>query len=258
MRNAQRLDDAVTRRLDEATLGVLGLLATSNVVANSVLHDDWYVPWNLAVTAAGVGLATQRGGLTAAELGLGQSDLGAGVRVGAAAAAVIGTAVALATAHPTSRQAFVDDRGRVDGRELAVRVLFRVPAGTALLEEVAFRGALPGLLEARRGWSHRRAVLVSSALFGVWHVLPSLSLNDTNRAMSGRLSGRSGQASAVLGSVATTFAAGLVFSWLRDLSGSVVAPIVTHSAINGAGHVAAWRVSSSHVPEGTGPPGEEP
>ena len=231
--------------LDEATLGALSLLATSNVVANSVLPDGWYVPWNLAITAAAVATATRPGGLSATEVGLAPEHVAAGLRIGSGTAAVIGLTASLATRHPTSRQAFVDERGHIDARELAVRVLFRVPAGTALLEEVAFRGVLPGLLEARAGWSHRRAVVVSSALFGAWHVLPTLRLGDTNAAVSNRLGGRSGQVSAVLGSVATTFAAGLVFSWLRDRSGSVVAPIVTHAALNGAGHVAAWRVSSS-------------
>jgi membrane protease YdiL (CAAX protease family) len=101
-------------------------------------------------------------------------------------------------------------------------------------------------------------VVASAALFGLWHVLPSLRLNDTNRAVAGRLGGRSGQVSAVLGSVATTFAAGLVFSWLRDRSGSLAAPIVTHAAVNGAGHVAAWRVSSSNDPRAGRPEGEEP
>lgn len=244
------------RRLDRATVATVGLLATSNVVANSVLPDGWYVPWNLGVAAASVRTATEGGGLSAADLGLARRDVPAGARVGGAAAAVIGATVALAARHPTAREAFVDDRGRVDARELAWRVLFRVPAGTALLEEVAFRGALPGLLEARRGWTHRRAVVVSSALFGVWHVLPSLRFGDANTAVSHRLGARSGTATAVLGSVAATFAAGLVFSWLRDRSGSVVAPIVTHAALNGAGHVAAWRVSSSDsAPTRTG---EEP
>lgn len=231
------------RHLDGATLGSMGLLAVSNVVTNTVLPARWYVPWNLAVAGATVGLATRLGGRSAADVGVAAGDAGRGLRTGAAAAAVVGSAVALATRWPATRRAFVDERGRVEGRELAVRVLVRVPAGTALLEEVAFRGALPALLAARPGWTHRRAVVTSSVLFGAWHVLPSLRLNATNDALGRHLPGTSGQLGAVAGSVVSTVAAGLAFSWLRDRSRSVVAPVVTHAAVNGAGHVAAWRAS---------------
>lgn len=231
------------RRLDGATFGSLGLLVASNVVANVSLPHRWYVPWNVAVTAGTLTLTTGLGGRTRSEVGLSPATAARGLAVGAAAAALVGSVVGGAMQHSTTRRAFVDDRGNVPGRELAVNVLFHVPAGTALLEEVAFRGALPALFEARNDWTHRRAVAVSSVLFGTWHILPSLQLNSTNETLGSRLGGRSGQIWAVAVSVVTTSVAGMAFSWLRDRSGSLVAPIVAHSAVNAAGHVAAWQVA---------------
>ena len=45
-----------------------------------------------------------------------------------------------------------------------------MPLGTVLLEEVAFRGVLWGLLAHMDG--PRVATLVSHSLFGLWHILP--------------------------------------------------------------------------------------
>ena len=57
----------------------------------------------------------------------------------------------------------------------------RLTGYTVLFEEVAFRGVLWGLL--RRGHGTLTATVVSSALFGLWHVLPSLGLATDNQAI---------------------------------------------------------------------------
>jgi len=44
----------------------------------------------------------------------------------------------------------------------------------------------------------------------------------------------------VLGSVAVTFVAGLVFCWLRLRSRSLIAPIMAHVATNGLALTVAW------------------
>ncbi len=48
------------------------------------------------------------------------------------------------------------------------RVGFSIPLGTAVFEEVAFRGVLFGLLMRRRGTA--TAIWLSSALFGLYHI----------------------------------------------------------------------------------------
>jgi membrane protease YdiL (CAAX protease family) len=44
----------------------------------------------------------------------------------------------------------------------------------------------------------------------------------------------------VLGSIAVTFAAGLVFCWLRLRSRSLIAPVMAHAATNGLALTVAW------------------
>ena len=62
--------------------------------------------------------------------------------------------------------------------------MVRIPLGTAVAEETIFRGAVLGLLTQRH--PRARAVAVSSALFGCWHVLPTLdtlALNPVGEAV---------------------------------------------------------------------------
>jgi CAAX protease family protein len=55
------------------------------------------------------------------------------------------------------------------GWALAYHACVRIPLGTVVLEEVAFRSVLPALAARRYGISG--GVLIASALFGLWHVL---------------------------------------------------------------------------------------
>jgi hypothetical protein len=72
--------------------------------------------------------------------------LGAGLRLGAAAAAPVAVAFALAPATP-ARRLLRDKRvAGLSGRQLAYHVLLRIPVGTVRWEEVAFRAVLPAAL----------------------------------------------------------------------------------------------------------------
>jgi membrane protease YdiL (CAAX protease family) len=114
-----------------------------------------------------------------------------------------------------------------------------IPLSTVIFEEVAFRGVLWGLVAADHGpaW----ATGVSAALFGVWHVLPALDLVRTNQTL-GRGAPARRTLWTVLGIVAFTTLAGLVFGELRHRTGSLLAPTLLHWATNGLGVLAAARV----------------
>ena len=71
-----------------------------------------------------------------------------------------------------------------------------------------------------------------------WHVLPTLHTMPDNRAVAAASTG--GQVLAVLGAVAVTFVAGLVFCWLRLRSRSLIAPVMAHVATNGLALTVAW------------------
>jgi membrane protease YdiL (CAAX protease family) len=207
----------------------VGLLLTS-LVANRLVP-----PGHLAIGLASVlvlAAVARAAALTRAELGL--TGWRAGLRWGAASAAVVllGYAVVLGLARDTLA-------GSADGGWPAVLVsaLVIVPLGTVLPEELAFRGVVWALLCRRH--SPRVATVGSSVLFGLWHVLPALGGGAANEVATGALgSGPAGTAARVVGTVLLTTVAGTVFCWLRVRSGSLLAPVLLHWALNGLGLLA--------------------
>lgn len=173
-------------------------------------------------------------GLRAREVGLDRRLLRRGLAYALSGVAVVAVVYAVAAWLPVTRSAFLDERYRTD-LGTAIRTAFVViPLGTVMFEEVAFRGVLWGLL--RRGRTGNTATAVSSLLFGIWHVLPSLRLNRVNPAVTDLAGpGRPGQLLAVTAVVVFTAAAGVLLCELRRRSGSLLAPIGLHWAVNGLG-----------------------
>ena len=147
----------------------------------------------------------------------------------------------MGAALPLTRSVFRNSRYDFGWGHAALTAFVLIPVGTVLFEEVAFRGVLWGLLRRRHGtWV---ATSVSSALFGLWHVLPSLGLAADDQAIGAAVgSGSSGQAVSVLGTVLFTGLAGVVFCELRRRSGSLLAPAGLHWATNGLGVLAATAI----------------
>ncbi|MFL5883200.1 MAG: CPBP family intramembrane glutamic endopeptidase [Actinomycetota bacterium] len=220
-----------------AELAAAAALVAWNAAINRAVPSPAYVPVNLA--AAGLSLASARlRRVPAADLGMDRDRAGQGLRVGLAAAAPVAAVVALGAAMPATRRWFLDKRATAGGAGHALyHTLVRIPLGTAVAEEAIFRGALLGLLLQRH--SRVRASVVSSALFGLCHVLPTLDTlagSPAGPAVGGDPVRTGG---AVLASVVVTAAAGLGFSWLRFRGDSVVAPAVVHAALNSSACVAA-------------------
>jgi uncharacterized protein len=233
----------VTERqaLAGAELAAAAALLAWNAAINRMVPSPAYVPANLA--AAGLSLAgARRRRVPVADLGLGRDRAGRGLRVGLAAGAPLVAAVALGAAVPATRRWFLDERATTGGAGHALyHTLVRIPLGTAAAEEAIFRGALLGMLLQRH--SRVRASATSSALFGLWHVLPTLdtlALNPVGSVVGGDPVRTTG---AVLVSVAVTAAAGLGFCWLRFRGDSVVAPVVAHAALNCSTFAAARLVA---------------
>lgn len=226
-------------------LGTVAVLVGSNVVANEVLPSFAYIPWNIAVASTLVWVAHRFGRCRADELGLSPRHLLDGIRWGGIPALVVIAAGALGALLPFTRELFHDDRARdLTLVGLVLHVGIEIPIGTVLAEETMFRGVLPAML--RRRFAHRRnwavrADVTTAVLFGLWHVLPSLDLAASNTALKDLPLGL-GTPVAIAGSVVATAIAGLGFTWLRNRSGSLVAPILLHWALNGTGLVVAWIV----------------
>jgi membrane protease YdiL (CAAX protease family) len=172
-------------------------------------------------------------GLAVADLGLARSTWSAGLWWGAAAVALVGAAYALGYLVTPVRQALPHGDGGL-GRAVLWAVLVMIPLGTVLPEELAFRGLLLALLGRRYGVA--AGTLLSSGLFGLWHVVASLGGGAANAAMVGVVGGdAAGTMVRVVVTVGFTSLAGVGFCWLRLRSGSLLAPILAHWTVNGLG-----------------------
>jgi membrane protease YdiL (CAAX protease family) len=220
---------------------VLVGLVTLNVLTLAVLGEIPAAAVQVVVAVGAVGLALRRG-YSRADLGLARDDIGAGLRLGGllSAAVVLGV-VALAALPVTSD--FLDDERFVDLSrwEAAYEVLVRIPFVTAMSEELLFRSVLLAVLLAMT--TTRCAVIVSSLVFGLWHVLVALDDLDEN-AMSDSLDGVE-FLGGVIGVVAATSVGGVVFAWTRLRSGSVLAPWLLHAVLNGATFTAGYVLAST-------------
>jgi membrane protease YdiL (CAAX protease family) len=223
------------RRLVGLTGALVAVLAVWNnlVVTRLPGYPGSYVVVNVA--AAGAVVAAARwAGLTWDELGLAQCRLPSGLRWGGLCIAVVTAGYAAALAVPALRPLLTDARvAGMDGAEIAYRVLVRIPFGTVLWEEVAFRGVLLAALTRLLGLPG--AAAASSALFGIWHIRPTLSGLMANDLAEGPVATGATVLLACLG----TAAAGFLFTCLRLRSGSLLAPVLLHLATNSLGTLAA-------------------
>lgn len=214
----------------------LALLAWS-AISNLVVGDQLYIARNLVLVVLLV-LGARGAGMASTGLGMGREAVLDGLRWGRNTALVVilvvGAAVVLRDVLPVVGSLLSDRRAALSGAELAWATLVRIPFGTALFEEVAFRGVLLGLLlqVTSPGW----AVAWSSVVFGLWHVPPTLVALRLNEVDPGSPAG----IGALVGAVVITTIAGVVFAVLRLIAGSLLAPILGHWATNAVGLLAAW------------------
>ena len=157
---------------------------------------------------------------TRTPLGLRPPALWSGLRLGLGVATPVMLGVAAATALPPVRTAMADR----DLPDAAARwLLLRIPFGTVWAEEAAYRAVLGTMAAAAFGPTGGR--LLQSAVFGLSHIADARATGEP-----------------VVGTVVVTGAAGWLFAWMFERSGSLAAPMLAHLAINEAGAVAALAV----------------
>jgi uncharacterized protein len=212
------------------------VLVIVNVVRSAVVPGGFHFPLNLSigVLAVVVGWAA---GSSRADLGLDPGHGWAGVRLGLAAMGVVAAVTILAALVspwvPAIGEAFTEAGTDISLGELLLGVLLVIPLGTVVMEELVFRGLVLGTL--LRTTSSVRAVIVSSSLFGLWHVYPAFhGADDLTPLRIGIV---------VVGTFVATTIAGVVFAWLRLRSQSLVAAILAHLGTNTIPLTAAWLLS---------------
>jgi len=175
------------------------------------------VRWHPVPNASlGTGLVA----ITQSPLGFRPPTLWSGIRHGLAAGAVAALGIAAVSALPPVRNAMAE---RELPKGTARWLLLTIPVGTVWPEEAAYRAALGTVAEAAFGPTRGR--LLQAAAFGLEHFVDA------------RVTGQP-----VAGTVLATGAAGWVFGWLHARSGSVIAPMLLHLAINEAAGLTALRV----------------
>jgi membrane protease YdiL (CAAX protease family) len=240
----------------EAAAGTLAL--GYGLVLHRLLPRRLHILTNPLAAVALTGLA-HAAGVTAAGQGLARARRRHGLIGGLAVAAPLAGAIAGAVALPATRRYFYDRRLTGLPRSQALyEALVRVPVATALAEEVVFRGALLGILLRRH--PPARAVAISSALFGVWHLLPTPETLDNSPAgvvtsAAGVLPPALAPAVAPSVTVLATAGAGWGLAILRLRSGSVLAPALAHATLNSAALIGSWLVSRREREPAHGRPG---
>lgn len=193
---------------------------------------------NLTVATASVAGAAAFG-VTPDEMGIAPARLRRGARVGVVTALPLVAGVTGAFAARRGRT-LLHDR-RVDAlapRAVAFELIVRIPLETALAEEILFRGVHYALV--RRDVPTVQAVATTSLVFGLWHVPPALAA--LGRTTAGERVGATAarRTGAVAGTVAITALAGAGFTLLRIRSGSLLAPVIVHAAVNATAFSASW------------------
>jgi uncharacterized protein len=182
-----------------------------------------------AVVQAGVGALLVL--VTRAPLGLRPPWLFTGLRWGSTAGAAAAAAIAATTALPPVRLSMSE-------RDLPAStpswLLFRIPVGTVWAEEAAFRAALATAGGGAFGRSGGR--LLQAGAFGLFHIADARATGEP-----------------AVATVLATGVGGWLFGRLAERSGSLVAPMLAHLAINEAGAIAAFVVQRARRKPGETP-----
>ena len=221
-------------------VGLSAVLLCYGNAASSFPHDTrgQFLLWsNLALMVALLAWAVRWARCTLVEIGLdrrrvaGSALLGVVLSVLVAVPPVLFIVLApLFTGNPVEAEEIT---GR-SGAGMAYFLLVRQPVGTALFEEVAFRGVLYGVWQ--RAGGDRAAILATSVVFSLWHLVVS----SRTVAESGVVSAPPAVAAGVIVLLAGLFVGGLIFAYLRWRTRSIAAPVTAHWLIVALMAVTVW------------------
>ncbi|WP_018353598.1 CPBP family intramembrane glutamic endopeptidase [Longispora albida] len=241
VREEAQLTTPARLRVRSAVAGSAALLAATALMVAFYLPSWAYPLWNSAAALLLIAMALAAG-FTPRTLGLTITRRTA--LVAALGVAGVAAVYAVGMALPETQAAFRDSRAAgLTAGAVAWAMLIRVPFGTVLLEEVAFRGVLPALFGARHGEWRWRPVLAASAMFGLWHFFPALHLAQRNQAVHDLL-GSTGAVIAPVAAMLAAMGAGIFLSAWRHAGRGLLAPILLHTATNSGGYLLAWLLVS--------------
>jgi membrane protease YdiL (CAAX protease family) len=216
----------------------VALLAVTAVLVGTVVPGWAYPIINTTVAVALIAVALTSGvSATAVGLTFGRRPMLATAIGLLCVAAVLGAGWAL----PSVREVITaSPAASISTTQLLWAVLVRVPFGTVLLEEVAFRGVLPALLGADgRRWAWR-PMLGASGLFGLFHVFPAVQQGQCDELAVHSLFCPAGPILAPIAVMLVAVALGLLLCLVRHVGGGLIASFTVHTVANSAGYLMAW------------------
>ena len=222
-------------------LGVVGVVVLYNnlmALLPGELHKTIYVPVNLLFLGLVLLWVVRRLGLGWEELGLKLRPLWPRLRLGVLLGVALPAPLFLLPLFPgvaEQGEGVPQLEGQASLLGLAYLAAVRIPLGTALFEEVLFRGVVYGLA-LRWSGRHRRAVVWSVVAFGLWHVVVTGKTFWGWEAVGGSWI----VWPVMAGGVLVTALGGLVFAWLRYRTGSVAGCVAMHGLLNSLALVAVY------------------
>lgn len=219
------------------------LIALYSFVITRYIPKRYYSFSNLLIACGALGYGIIAG-LNTQQLGLNLTAIKQSAVVGAAVALPVVVVIFIMASHKNLRRHFSNTPGKqYNLRTFCYELLFRVPFGTAFSEEVIFRSVLLALLIS----SHSTvvAVIISSLLFGLWHILPTLhTIKSHDPLIEIMEDTRKRNLLALTTTVLATTVAGVIFALLTITTDSFIAAWILHSVINGTailgGYMTVW------------------
>ena len=219
---------------------VLLIYGNANAIAPPDTREQFLLWSNLSLLALLLVWALGWARFTLAELGLaprtapGSAVVGGALSVLAAAPPVLFIALAPLFGGDPVEAPDITERS---GAGMAYFLGFRQPVGTALFEEVAFRGVLYGAWQRVGG--DRLAMLATALVFCLWHVV----ITSRSVAESGVVESPPLVAAGVVVSLAGLFVGGLLFAYLRWHTRSIAAAVMAHWLIVALMSVTVWAMA---------------
>jgi membrane protease YdiL (CAAX protease family) len=232
-----KLEPEVARTLGVEIL-LITLILIYGVLLTKIIPRKAHISVNLFATLSIIGLGLLLG-LSFKEMGLTLIGPTNFIFITLLVSVAIFLGTFLLSKIPFLKQFFLGESfATAKKRTIIYEAGFRIPFGTALVEETLFRGVLLGLLLQTH--TTTQAVLIAAVVFGLWHIAPTTSTLEGNNAVQLALKqSKSRRFGSIAGVVLTTTIAGIFFGWLRVVTGTIITTWLIHWAINSSGAVVA-------------------
>lgn len=238
----------------ESDMSLVAAVSVVSVMYNSLVYvlpsrvrNLAFTPLNLVVAGLMLFWATEEEGMSLSDLGLSTETAASGAQWGAATGGALALLIYVASRiiGPAPRHLINPEVRDLARPALVRRIVLRIPLGTALPEEVIFRGILLSILASMIGGPG--AAAVSSAVFVAWHVAPTTRSIVLQRACLSR----SQLTINVVGPLFATYVGGMLLSAVRLASGSLLAAVMIHWAISAVSLLAFSRPERNDTADST-------